>query len=100
MEAGTIEIEANGEEMVKITREIIIESMGGCITIKPNETVYLHTPNELVEALRERCNIDMRRDKKRLCVKCQMVEERTIGSDDSDVLFLFRVQKLKGGVPC
>lgn len=92
MEAGTRE-----DELLKITRGILIERSGSCLVIKPDLTVYLRAPNELVETFQEKYGIDMRKDKKRMFVNCQLVEEK---EEDGDIeaAFLFKITKMRGDI--
>jgi hypothetical protein len=80
---------------VKVEKYIWIARESSCMVMQPRYTVYLRVPPDVQGALKERYNIDLRREAKRVAVETSLTEER--GEDGhKSVVIEHKIRMLPG----
>lgn len=81
------------EDKIRLERYIWMARASNCTSIC-NYTSYIRIPSEIRHALRERYNIDLTRDWKKLLVETVLAEE--ISDGRKEVVIVHKFHKLPG----
>ncbi len=80
---------------IRVERYILISRGSSCLVALPAYSVYLRIPPDLQETLRDRWNIDLRKDAKRVVVETSLGEEKE-ENGNREMVIVHKIRKLPG----